>query len=616
MFSGNVGRREVLRRAALAGAGAGMAGLAGCSSGGDGSSNQTDGSGSESGDQSSSGGGDNSFANYTTANPTNWQFNVYNFTQPFNHPLQTDMFQRWNIETDEFTDYALSIAEYDRSNERVVMEVREGLTWHNGDPGDPVTAEDVRSKFVCEAAVNSTLAGLYDAAGIEIVGDRQVEIPLAGKVNEDIFRQSLNNWWLDAPYHRYKDYVDRFLDATSDEERSAVRSDLRSDTFDEPYGHGPFKFVSRSPNRYRMERYDHHPDADQLDFQYWDVIKASSETSSVVLGMVPDGDIDMVRNFTPPQSVLQQANNKDGLLTSNLPALWGQGLPFNCGHEDFGNIRVRQAIAEIINRDLVARNYGQFGVPVQAPSGLVGNINGQNEQVDSWKRWVTDEGAEALHQYQNPERGRRLLREQGYTKEGGKWLRPDGQQLSMPIKCPSGYTDWHPIYQTVASILSEEGIDSTVEMIDDTAYYPNHYLEGNYVAASTGWTLGRDNPYYTFGQWFRPLADKVYKMNFKPTEVEAPPLGEPDGDLQSVDIRELFNNVKTASGEELQQAVTEFAWVANQFVPMLPLLEINDVAWMTDDDWSWEPAKDSSEWQTKWPQWWFPRMGQMNAKSN
>jgi len=49
---------------------------------------------------------------------------------------------------------------------------------------------------------------------------------------------------------------------------------------------------------------------------------------------------------------------------------------------------------------------------------------------------------------------------------------------------------------------------------------------------------------------------------------------------------------------------------------MLPLLEINDVAWMTDDDWSWEPAKDSSEWQTKWPQWWFPRMGQMNAKSN
>lgn len=591
-----------------------MMGLAGCSGdgSGDGSGNQTNNDGST----SDSGGGDNSFANYTTSDPTNWQYNVFNFTQPFNHPLQTDMFQRWNIETGEFTDYALSIAEYDRSNERAVIEVREGLTWHNGDPGDPVTAEDVRSKFVCEAAVNSTLAGLYDAAGIEIVGDRRVELPLAGKVNEDIFRQSLNNWWLDAPYHRYKDYVDRFLDATSDEERNSVRTDLRGDTFDEPFGHGPFKFESVSSNRYRMTRYDHHPDADQIDFDYWDVIKASSDTASVVLGMVPEGDIDMVRNFTPPESVLQQANDKEGLLTTNLPALWGQGLPFNCGHEDFGNVRVRQAIAELLDRDLIARNYGQFGVPVQAPSGLVGNINGQNEQVDSWKRWVTDEGAEALHRYQNPERGRRLLREEGYTKEGGKWLRPDGTQLSMPIKCPSGYTDWHPIYQTAASILTEEGIDSSVEMIDDTAYYPNHYLDGNYVAASTGWTLGRDNPYYTFGQWFRPLSDEVYKMNFKPSEVEAPPLGEPDGEFQSVDVVELFNNVKTASGEDLQQAVTEFAWVANQFVPMLPLLEINDVAWMTDDDWSWEPAQDSPEWQVKWPQWWFPRMGQMNAKSN
>ncbi|WP_229871222.1 ABC transporter substrate-binding protein [Halarchaeum grantii] len=613
--SSGIDRRELMRRAGMAGAGAGMVSIAGCGGQNDdgtttqGTTGSSDGSGG-------SGVADDSFANYVTANPTNWQFNHFNFTQPFSHPMQTDMLQRWVISTNEFSDYAVSIDEFDGQNERAVLSVRDGLTWHNGDPGDPVTGEDLMAWFVCHAAVNSTVAGLYNANDIEVTGDRQIELPLDGSVNESIFRQSLNNFWLNVPYHRYGEYVERFMDATSDEERNSVRTDLRSASFDEPFGNGPFKFVSRSSNRLRMELYEHHPDADQINFDYWDVIRASTDTASVVLGMAPEGDIDMVRNFTPPQSVLSQAKQNDGILTNQIPALWGQALPFNCGHEDFGNIRVRQAIAELIDRDLVSRNYGEFGVPVQAPSGLVGNINGQNEQTDRWTRWVTDEGEEQLHRYQNPERGRRLLREEGYTKQGGKWMRPDGTQLSMPIKVPSGYTDWHPIYQTISSLLTDEGIDSEVKMIDSTSYYPNHYLEGNYVTAATGWTLGRDNPWYTFGQWFRPLADKVYKMNFKPTEVEVPPVGEPDGELQSVDVLQLFQNVRNASEENLQEAITEFAWVANQFIPMLPILEINDTAWMTSDDWNWEPAKDDAAWQAKWPQWWFPRMGLMNGKSN
>lgn len=613
-------RRDVLRQLGVGGAGGGMMILAGCS--GDQSTDTTDGTttdGSGGTDSDTTVGdfvpADNSFANYTTDNPTNWQHNTYNFTKPFLHPMQNDMFQRWNIQTGEYTDYALSIAEYDRQNQRAVVEVREGLTWHNGDPGDPVTAEDVMTKFVCEAAVNSTIAGLYKASEIEVVGDRRIELPLDGKVNKEIFRRSLNNWWLNAPHHRYREYVERFMDATSDKERNSVRTDLRSATFDEPFGNGPFQFKSHSSNRYRLELYEHHPDADKINFQYWDVVRASTDTSSVVLNMIPDGDIDMVRNFNPPQSVWKKRKPKQGHKNNQLPALWGQALTFNCGHEDFGNVRVRQAIAEFINRDLVARNYGQWGVGVEAPSGLVGNINGQNQKTDRWKNWVTDKGAKQLHRYRNPERGRRLLREAGYQKNGGQWRRSDGTPLELPIKVPADYTDWHPIFKTVSGLLQQEGIKSSVKMIDSTSYYPDHYLEGNYVGASTGWTLGRDNPFYTFGQWFRPLADKVYKMNFKPTEVEAPPLGKPDGELQSVDVRQLFENVRNASSDNLQQAVTEFAWVANQFVPMLPLIEINDVVWLTDDDWNWKPADDDPKWQAKWPQWWFPRMGLMEAKS-
>jgi len=599
----SIRRRDVLRGVGAIGAVGTVTALAGCGGGGGGG-----GSGGSGGSS-----GDDSFADATTDDPTNWQFNTFNFTTPFMHQMQADRLQRWNIETGEFTDYAMSIPEYDRSNERAVLEVRDGLTWHNGDPGDPVTAEDLQAFFVCNEIANETVAGLYDSTGIEILGDRRLELPLDGPVNKRIFRQSLNNWDLDTPYRKYGEYVERYLDATTDEERNAVRSDLRSAAFEEPHGNGPFKFVERTSNRYRMERYDHHPDAENIDFQYWDVQSVSTETSNVVLNMIPDGEVDMIRNFNPPQSVWEQRDDQH--LNPALPALWGQALTFNCEHDDFGNVRVRQAIAELVDRDLVARNYGQWGQPVQAPSGIVGNINGQNEPSDRWTDWVTDEGAEALHRYQDPERGRRLLREEGYEKVDGTWQRPDGSPLSIEVKVPADYTDWHPIFETVTSTLSEEGIDANVNLIDSTSYYPDHYLEGNYVTASTGWTLGRDNPFYTFGQWFRPLADRVYKMNFGPEDVVAPPFGEPDGELQEWDVRELFANVRTAEGDQLYEAVSEFAWVANQFVPMLPLIEINDVTWLTTDDWNWEPDIDDSAWQTKWPQWWFPRMGLMGAKS-
>ncbi|CCQ35002.1 extracellular solute-binding protein family 5 (plasmid) [Halorhabdus tiamatea SARL4B] len=527
--------------------------------------------------------------------------------------MQVDRLQRWNISTGEFTEYAMSIDEYERSNERAVLEVRDGLTWHNGDPGDPVSAEDLQAFFVCNEIANETVAGLYDSTGIEILDDRRLELPLSGKVNERIFRQSMNNWDLDTPYRRYGDFVERYLDASDDEEINSVRSDLRSAEFEEPHGNGPFKFVEKTSSRYRMERYDHHPDAENINFQYWDVNKVSTDTNSVVLNMFPDGDVDMIRNYNAPPTVWEQRD--DDHLNTQLPALWGQALTFNCEHDDYGSVRVRQAIAELIDRDLVARNYGQWGQPVQAPSGIVGNIAGDNSPSERWKDWVTEEGAEALHRYDDPERGRRLLREEGYEKVDGQWKRSDGSQLSIDIKVPADYSDWQPIFDTVVNILDEEGISANKNLIDSTSYYPDHYLEGNYVAASTGWTLGRDNPFYTFGQWFRPLADRVYKMNFGPEDVVAPPFGEPDGELQEWDVQELFANVRTAEGDELYEAVEQFAWVANQFVPMLPLIEINDVTWQTADDWDW-PDPDDEAWQAKWPQWWLPRQGLMGAKDD
>jgi peptide/nickel transport system substrate-binding protein len=544
---------------------------------------------------------DNSFVTPTTDNPTNWQFNIYNFTQPFLSPMQNDMFHRYHIGKKEFSPYAISVDQYEGNT--AVLKVRDGLTWHNGDPGDPVTSEDLYTKLVCEEITHATLATFF--TDLSIAGDKTVEITLDGSVNEQLFMEALNNYWLETPARKYNKYVEAWEDATTDKERSAVTQDIRNAAFDKPHGNGPFQVESISSSRYRMRRYDHHPDADKINWETWDISRVSTNTASVLLGM----EIDGIRNYTAPQSVLK--NHPDTLQEAYLPALWGNSLPFNCDHKDFSNMRVRQAIAEFIDREACATNYGKYGQPVQAPSGLLGNINSENESSNRWKEWISKEGAKKLHRYNNPKRGRRLLREEGYKKVDGQWMRPDGTRFTMPIKVPAGTTPWHPVYQTIAGNLSQEGIKSSMVSIESTAYWSNNYLAGNFVAAATGWTLQHANPYFNFDMYYN--IDAKF-MNFDAGKIKVPPFGKPDGKLRSVNVNELIKKLLVAEGKRNIELREQLAWITNQTIPMLPITEINDIVWFTTDNWN-VPDPDDPVYQAKWPLWWFPRMGKLQAET-
>ncbi|ESP89363.1 ABC transporter periplasmic subunit [Candidatus Halobonum tyrrellensis G22] len=589
----------------MAGAAGGSMLLAGCSGdGGGGDGGSTDDTAGDGSADTTTGGGEpvvDSFVEPITVNPTNYQYNHLNLTTPFSHAMQSDQLQRYFIDSEEFESYAVSVEEFGEGS--AVLKVRDGLTWHNGDPGDPVDADDLYTKLVTDDIVSDSLSTLW--TDIERTGDRSVELTLDGNVNRDLFRDALNYYWLETPYRMYRDYVERWEDASSEDTLASLREELRNDAFEEPKGNGPFQFEEVTANRLRMSKYEHHPDADNINWEYWDLERVSTNTSSVLLGMEVDG----IRNYTAPESV--RNDRPDALQVAFLPAQWGHSLPFNMDDPDFGNIRVRQAIAEFIDREACATNYGTFAAPVEAPSGLVGNIDGQNEPTDRWTNKVSDEMAQQLHRYRDPERGRRLLREEGYTKEDGQWLRPDGSRLSMPIKVPAGYTDWHPVYQTIVSNLKEEGIQSRMVTIEATAYWSNHYLAGNFQAASTGWTLQRTSPYYVFDMYYN--IDASF-MNFEPSTLEVPPVGEPDGELQSVDVESLMSDLLVSSGEENTDLTDQLAWITNQSIPMLPIQEINDQVWFTTDDWN-VPAPDDPRYQSKWPLWWFPRNGNLTAKT-
>lgn len=594
----HISRRRVLRAGVMSGALA----LAGCS--GDGSDQETTGGDDTEGQETTTGEFEprsNTFVEPITVNPTNYQFNHLNLTNPFAHAMQNDWFQRYNFAKEEIASYAVSVEEY--SGEKAVLKVRDGLTWHNGDPGDPVNADDLYTKLVTDAITGGTISTLW--TDIQRAGDKSVELTLQGTVNEALFMDAMNYYAFETPYRMYKDYVERWEDATTDDEVGKIMSDIRNDAFDEPKGFGPFQFEERSGNHLRMSKYEHHPDAANINWDYWELQRKSTDTASVLLGMEVDG----IRNYTAPDSVFKQ--KPDALKAAYIPAVWGQSLPFNHNDDDFGDMRVRQAIAEFVDREACANNYGRFGQPVQAPSGLVGNIDGQNEQTDRWKNRVSDEMAKQLHRYDDPERGRQLLRDAGYQKDDGTWYRPNGDPLEIPIKVPAGYSDWHPIYQTIVSNLNQEGINASMVTIEASAYWADHYLSGNFKAASTGWTLQRGSLYYTSDMYYN--VDPEF-MNLKPGELEAPPVGELDGELQSVDPRGVMDELLVAQDEaKAQELRDELAWITNQTLPLLPIQEINDPCWFNTQDFQ-IPSTDEEVFQAKFPLWWLPRMGELQAK--
>ncbi|WP_241175283.1 ABC transporter substrate-binding protein [Natronolimnobius sp. AArcel1] len=588
-----VSRRQVL--SAAGGTGAML--VAGCAGGGD---DENGGAADErpSFDPDEDERVDTALIQPTTDNPTNWQYNIYNPSQEFGHEMNNDQFVWYHMERDEFTWRLIDIAEYE--DDHALVDLADDRYWHSD--GENVDAEDLRTKLILEDIMSGDLGAVFE--DVSISGDHQVEMDLAGTINPEVFDTSWTNMWLDTRADQYDQFVERWEDGESIDD---IRPDLENYELDEIEGHGPFEAVNVTDNLFEMELVEDHPDADQINFTRWEIHRVGSDTGEVLMG----NEVDTIRNFTAEDAVLD--NRPDDLTVGHLPAMWGMALPFNLDHEHVGNVRVRQALAEFIDREGVASSYGPYGEAVEAPSGLVGNIDGENNPSDAWTDWITDEGADALHRYDDVERGRDLLREEGYSRDDEQWYTPDDEEFELTITMPADTTDWHPVYQTVEGQLRQEGINADVEAVDDTVYWSDYYLDGDYDLASTGWTLQNSYPYFTFRMYY--IIDAQY-LNLDTDDVVAPPIGEPDGDLESVDVVGLLEELQTTQDEaESVELIEEIAWVTNQYLPMLPLTEINDTVWFWEDEW-WvpDPVEESETYQSKWPLWQFPRTGNLRAR--
>jgi len=484
--------------------------------------------------------------------PSDSQYNPWNgrnYAEP--RRMLFDRFMKYNLANAEFSGYAVSDWEF--GDQSLTLTVRDGLTWHDG---DAVTATDVVTQLKLDMYTGGALATYVNgndddgefgpddvsaiAEGVSAPDDSTVEIQFAQQVNNQIVLSYLQPKRLVGKESEYGSYVEEFESAGSVDEISEVTGELSSASVTDPVGCGPFQFEDADSSRTLLTKFEDHPDAGNINFpesEYLFQPNNNGRWSALI-----NGETDGSATLFMPENRLNQL--PDYVNVGLIPRHWGMGLLFNHGHDHVSKVNVRKAIAHVIERESVATNSAagtRSKVGVSIPCGLTGNFSGQVEDV-----WLDGVAGEFNEYETDHDAAAALLEEEGYSKEDGTWMTPDGEPLEIPLKCPAGFSDWVAGAETLVDHLDSFGFETQLITKDNGTYWGTDLANSDFVLALDGWAnYNHSYPYFHF--------DRIYRSNAAtnqwqvPSEWEAPPLSDPEGDAETWNPADLLSELSRQS---------------------------------------------------------------------
>ena len=516
------------------------------------------------------------YQSYSSRVPGDTHFNPYN---PANSIVQ-GMLVHWaplmqyHVGTDQWIPMIAS--DWWMNGTSAVLEVSDEFTWHNG---DPVTADDVATRLKLMYYMNDSIVGFLD--GPPVAGDGEVELPLETEVQGDMFWPQVTG---NIEYHAqstpesiYGEFVERFEDATSDEEREEVQGDLLDFAPQEPgenvLGNGPFEFVEATEDAQVFERYDEYPveyvreqveatidydfsewpDGLVLDrFEFVDVGDLWAAYRSATL----DGGGD-----NAPREVYEEY--PDGYHQVGVPRDEMWGLTFQYEDELYGNRNVRKAFAHIVERsEALADQMFPLGDVVAYESGMTTSMT---------EDWVSDDVVDSFTDYsgQNHDEAAALLEAEGFTEEDGEWYTPDGDRFEMELQLPN-FDDIVSGMQVVEARIEEFGIQTEFNAMELATFNGDVAPTGDFTVIASG--IGNQpHPMYAYQfNWIDQPAETNYDLT-----LEVPEIGDPDGEpTMEVDVSDLIVELGATDDEgRVQEIVDTLAWVHNQDIPYVGCAE-------------------------------------------
>ncbi|WP_037351225.1 peptide ABC transporter substrate-binding protein [Anaeroarcus burkinensis] len=327
--------------------------------------------------------------------------------------------------------------------------LRTGVTWHDG---APFTAEDVR--FTWEYIMNSKTQAI-SRDGYDRI--RAVETPDPYTVVIK-FREIYPDW-----VGLFKTILPKHLLAGTDPNKGAFQRN--------PIGTGPFRL-----QEWRMadglvfvanERYFR--GKPKMDTIFYKIVP----DETLLIAQAKSGEVDIAPHFGN-QAYDQMRSQTNFQVFATPGPIWEQ-ITFNMDHPLFKDLRVRQALALGLDRNLLAQQVLKgTGVAAWADQPAV-----------SWA--YVNEGIPP----RDLKTAKELLAQAGWLAQNGNMLQKEGKPLAFALTVPSGNKQRELAAQAIVQQWKELGVSVQLQVVD-AKNFEQTYRQRPFAAAFFAWVRGVD----------------------------------------------------------------------------------------------------------------------------
>jgi peptide/nickel transport system substrate-binding protein len=220
----------------------------------------------------------------------------------------------------------------------------------------------------------------------------------------------------------------------------------------------------------------------------------------------------------------------------------------------YGDVRVRKAISQAIDRKLIVRIAMQGYTDPAPPTGL----------TDLYARYKDQALIDEIGDFNRHDaaRAESLLDEAGLRRgPGGLRTLPDGSPWKVDITCVAGWSDWIIAGQIIAKNLRAIGVDATLRTYDFGAYFQR--LQTGDYDLGISWSTTGGPSLYTY--YHRQMSTETVKPLGQAAEYNWQRFGSTDADAL------LAALAKTSDPEEEGKLARKLERIFLQNAPALPL---------------------------------------------
>ncbi|MFE1167115.1 ABC transporter substrate-binding protein [Nocardiopsis sp. NPDC058789] len=442
----------------------------------------------------------------------------------------------------------------------LVMTLRSGLKWSDG---TDLNADDmIRSYAMRVLEAPPWGFGFPQVQDLEKLDDLSVRLG---------FENPFPNIERSIVKHRivskvtYADFGERAVEMVNDgvrqgdDEHAEWNSGFIEFNPDEIVCSGPYMFdeAQMSDARITLVRNENGYQGTEVRFDEVVVHKGDNRQSAL---LVQQGEVDY-SSLAPSAADQQAFQSVEGFRWVEHAGYDGCGIMFNHkAKPEVQDVRVRKALAYVLDGDQigqVARGEGYSRVTHYA-----GLADIQAEEI-----LTSEELADFETFDQDLDKATELLEDAGWTKEGGRWLLPDGEEASFEVIGVAGWGDFELTASQVEEAWNAFGIKTEARNVPEDNPW-GIWGAGDFEVAVRHWGNPEQPDYW--GAFQMNFLTENARTEDSPgqgfeLQVESPSQGD-------VDIEELVDTAQRAETEEEQkEALKTLAIVFNELLPRIPI---------------------------------------------